>query len=494
MPALAWVATVRPGIVRVDHGASVRHEGEAFFEGTWSGPSSLAALPEASTVFGSGMVARGGELMIIGPSHQLEGVYFARLANALVASNSLTGLLVVSGLQLDPTFDYPALFLASSNLCWLIEERTPDGSLRLLHSSYSIPTLGPPISAWFYDNALVGVDLTVSTRRKPRERAFASFADFEARLVEATRSLFRNGRPHEPVVALSSGYDSTAVAAVARQAGCTRSVGFATSRPAAVDGRSDDSGSAVAAALGLTHDEQDRLAYRQRADMVEAEFLSSGMAAEDTMLAGLEAELRRSILLTGYWAGTEWAMARRDDWRRIEPTTTAGADLGEFRLRADFIHVPLPVFGAARPLDAPSLLDRAEMDPFRVGGRYDRPVPRRLAEDAGVPRGTFAASKRAANVLLPLGGLAAFTPASRAAIESYAAQQGVRLSLQPRRRFSRLERAALRASRRLRLAPLTARLGRRRAERVHFEAASGTTLLRWAVSVVGERYADVERA
>jgi hypothetical protein len=37
-----------------------------------------------------------------------------------------------------------------------------------------------------------------------------------------------------------------------------------------------------------------------------------------------------------------------------------------------------------------------------VGGDYSRPIPRRIIEGAGVPRGTFGVSKRAVSVVLSL--------------------------------------------------------------------------------------------
>jgi hypothetical protein len=52
----------------------------------------------------------------------------------------------------------------------------------------------------------------------------------------------------------------------------------------------------------------------------------------------------------------------------------------------------------------------------------------------------------------------------------------------------------LRGAHALRLAPLAERLERRRATLTHFEPRLGNLLLRWAVSVVSERYAAVKRA
>jgi hypothetical protein len=492
MPALAWIARVRGGRVLVDHGRSVRTERAAFFEGTWVGPPDLRELPIATTVFGSGMVARGNELVAVPPSHHLECIYLVRGDDALVVSNSLTGLLVASGLDLDPRVNYSRVFLDAVKAVWLIDEPRDNG-LTLRGQRFEIPTATAPISGWFVENLLIRRDLSVSVERRPREQPFTSFADYRARLTAATRLPIANGRPYHAVVALSGGYDSTAVAAVAAAAGARRAVGFSTARPIARSADEGDSGAGSAAVLGLQFTVHDRLDYLTRSDLVEADFLASGMAGEDIAFAALEPDLRRAILLHGYWGGTEFAFADRHGWQRVSPISTSGADLTEFRLRADFMNVPLPLFGAIRSLAAPSLLDRAEMGPYRLGGHYDRPIPRRLAEEAGVTRGTFALVKRAANVLPPREGLSAFTPAARESIARFAAAEGRRAEWHPRRPFSRFERAVMRSARRLRLAPLAERFERRQAGLTHFEPRLGNLLFRWSVSVVGNRYAAVRR-
>jgi hypothetical protein len=227
--------------------------------------------------------------------------------------------------------------------------------------------------------------------------------------------------------------------------------------------------------------------------LAEAELLAAGMPGEDTVLLSMEPSLAGTILLNGYWGGPEFAFPARDSWRLVSPITTSGAGITEFRLRADFAWVPLPLFGAIRTADAPSLLDLAEMDPFRVGGTYDRPIPRRLIEEAGITRGGFARAKRAATELPPRDGLEVFSGAAQASIRQFAAAKGGSATWRPRRPFSRVERALIRAAGRVRMKALARPLERRQTSLVHFEPQLGNLLLRWAVSVVSERYAAVER-
>ncbi len=495
MPPLAWVATVRTGVVSVDHGTSVRTFATGLVEGTWVGSSDAELLPDSTTVFGTGMVVRDDELIAIPPTHHLECIYFARSGSALVVSNSLVGLLSATELGLDPAFNYPRRFLESMRLVWLIDERRSD-QLRLRHQRFEIPTRSVPITAWFVENLLIRPDLSTHELRRPREAPFVSFADYKARITAAATSLMNNGASYTPVVALSSGYDSTAVAAIAAAAapGRVNSVGFGAARPArGSSAESEDSGASAARRLGMGHTTFNRRAYLDRTDLADADLLATGMAGEDIVLLALEPAIQRSLVLNGYWGGPEFAFRSRTAYRDVSPTPTAGAGITEYRLRADFAWVPLPLFGAIRTTDAANLLDRAEMDPFRVGGHYDRPIPRRLIEEAGIARGTFAQAKRAATALPPREGLTAFSPAARVSIEHFAAREGRRAEWRPRRPFSRYERAAMRAARRFHLAPLAERLERRQAALTHFEPRLGNLLFRWSVSVVGDRYAAVRR-
>jgi len=71
----------------------------------------------------------------------------------------------------------------------------------------------------------------------------------------------------------------------------------------------------------------------------------------------------------------------------------------EFRLWAGFLHCPIAFLGTRQIRDLYALNRSPEMQPWDVGGRYTRPIARRIIESAGIPRGTFAVHKRAGSVL-----------------------------------------------------------------------------------------------
>jgi hypothetical protein len=85
----------------------------------------------------------------------------------------------------------------------------------------------------------------------------------------------------------------------------------------------------------------------------------------------------------------------------IKRLDVAGHGLGELRLVIGFIHAPLPFVGARRKADIVKITESSEMDPWRLGNTYDRPIARRIAEEAGLPRHMFGQSKMGSVVIFP---------------------------------------------------------------------------------------------
>ena len=482
LPPLFWLATVTPGTHTIDVrcGTSVRTWGASFFEGTWADPPDRHgpdALPAARTVFGSGIVIDDGTPIVITPSHIISGVFVhekSGAARSLMIANSFAGLLTAADLELLPDFDYPESFLRS------IEgtEAAP----------VSLPTSRGDVLYWFGSNLRIGRDGSITKVAREVETPFASFAEYRERLSNALASVLANADGYRPVVALSSGYDSTAVAALAAEHGCREAVTLAHGRRTRKSGAdTSDSGVAAGERLGMKVESFDRLAYLSRADHVEAEFLATGMSGEDVVMSAFEPALQRAVLLTGTQGNGIW---RRGGTRRSTLGRTAmdGGSLNEYRLRVDFAFVPLPVFGLAQ---RPSILDIAsspEMDPWSVGGRYDQPVSRRIAEEAGVPRGTFAVKKHAASALLHTDGAAQMSVATGRALRLFAESDGRPIDLGPRRGLSTPKRALLRLATFARLRPLEAKLKRQRQRLATFDGPLGNAALRWSVALIKTRY------
>ena len=223
-------------------------------------------------------------------------------------------------------------------------------------------------------------------------------------------------------------------------------------------------------------------------DLPEAEFLSTGTSGEDVGITAVESELGRALLFTGHWGGRMWSESWRPSVSRLPPPELSGNSMTDFRLRLDCIHVPLPYFGVLQSPTTNAFENDPTMAPYRVGGYYDRPVARRLAEEAGLPRGSFARTKIAGSQLLHHGDRSAYSPTTLAAIERFAADEGRTVTFRRGFVVRRRHRVAIKLAHKLRVGRLVRGVEQRRQRSVHFEGALGNVVLRWAVSVVGPRY------
>lgn len=474
LPAMAWVARITPPDVALHFGSGVRPSDAGLFEGTWVGePDDLAPL-RSTTPFGSGVLVDGQGLYLVPPGHMLEGIYWCRRGQQLVASNSLVGLLTAAGVELDPAVAYPGLF-----------NESVDGTMHT-----SIPTLGGPIETCFHDNMRLDLDGRLTAVPKPREDPFHGFEDYRRRLAAALASAVTNAPSHtDMTVTISSGYDGAAMAVLAGELGCRRAVTISEGKPVRESASLSDSGETVGRKLGMAVSSFDRLAYQRRDDLPEADFLATGFSGEEVVFSAMAVELRGRMLVSAFVGDGMWWMhrpPRPNMWRSDQ----SGSSFGEWRLRVGFIHVPLPCFAAYHHWVTRTISHTAEMRPWVVGRRYDKPIARRILEEAGVPRDMFGVTKRAASSTIHADGPGALAPASRAALEAFAASEGRAVTFRRRGR-GLLDRAGLKITRKLGIEPIAARIERRKLALAVMEPGFGNLALRWAVSVVRPRYAAV---
>jgi hypothetical protein len=122
------------------------------------------------------------------------------------------------------------------------------------------------------------------------------------------------------------------------------------------------------------------------------------MQAEDIVYSAMSEYLGQRVLVTGFHGDKIWGLHSKPT-SVIQRGDISGSSLGEFRLRRDFVHLPLPFCAAQRHADIARISHSEEMKAFSIGGDYDRPIPRRIAEEAGVPRELIGTGKKAVSLL-----------------------------------------------------------------------------------------------
>jgi hypothetical protein len=172
-----------------------------------------------------------------------------------------------------------------------------------------------------------------------------------------------------------------------------------------VDGHSD-SGEPVAEALGLrveafSHPLGDRLSdlrYDAPEDLDEttAQFIATVGLGDDLAFAPFAPALRGAIYLSGAFGDAAWGTNRRF-LPGLPVRIPFAKSLTEFRLATGFAHVPVPAIGVRFAAPMARLSSDAGLAGYSVGGDYDRPIPRRIVEQAGVPRELFGQRKLASS-------------------------------------------------------------------------------------------------
>ncbi len=369
----------------------------SFFEGAWDGPFDALRFDRAATVAGSGARLEDGGVLFCGPSHMCDRFQSVRVDRDLFVSNSLAFLLALSGERLDP--NYPRYFFDFLDFR-RVGIQVKEKRLRLLGRGF--------IELHDCCNLRVGPDLTATRIEKPAGPPPRDFAGYRSNLERTLQAMVENAGDaaricaYRPVTLLSQGYDSTAVSALASRAGCREALTFR--RSGSQDGYEDDGGNAIAACLGLNIAEFERMDFEKLPDFRPDEFYIEPRGA-DRHMAVMEDRLPGSLLFTGRCTENIWP--RRGGGRWGLPSSTgrpalqdvdefhmAGRALGEFRLRIGFIDFPAGSTGAIHGPAIHSIGRSKEMEPYSLGGYYDKPLPRRIAEEAGVPRHLFGQKKK----------------------------------------------------------------------------------------------------
>uniref|UniRef100_UPI00260F24D7 hypothetical protein n=1 Tax=uncultured Amaricoccus sp. TaxID=339341 RepID=UPI00260F24D7 len=490
IPPLAWLVDLS-GARRIlaGRGVDVRELPGRLevSEGCWEGDFATSSIAEARHLFGSGFVVEGDDVLFCAAAHTLEALYAYRNGGRRIVSNSLAFLVRYAGIELDP------------------EVRIYPKALTIVQGLKAYDPLiyrkgGEEIFRFAYCNFRFGAT-EIDRADKPLPPRFGDYPAYRDYVSGVLRGMRDNAaaagrrRSYRMVTSISSGYDSSAGAVLAAAAGCDTAVTLRTGKFG-----TDDSGLAVAEALGLRCVERDRRIGGGDDRFPEADFIAS-FDPGDSVFSAFADLLPGTLFLTGHHGDGLWDadLAPNDSIKRKD---SSGMGLHEFRLRTDFVTVPLVFVGATRHSDIREISRSEEMRPFGIGGSYDRPIPRRLLEEAGVPRELFGRDKNAVNIEL-FHGERQMTAASRRDMEAFVARRARPLRRAQESMFGMIRYAAdvglgrvdsglsRSVSRRPRLNKLARRVD------WHLRRNWGARgrpyfsyVLIWALTRVGERYAS----
>lgn len=403
-PKLAWLAKVdlRENQVEVVHGQYVECRDSFFIEGAWNGDFAGADFADSNCIFGSGAILNGEAAIFVTPASTNDRLYWQRVGAAVTVSNSLSLLLAGIGDELDPHFLH----------YHEINESIIKG---IIHYIKVIPTVKGSVNCLMYYNLRVAPD-GVTELEKAATPRFAGFQDYSDYLRNNYAAIVRNARdpgrshPLEIYSTQSRGYDTTAINALAKEHGIDKVFTVVQSKGAGLFADKDqgkegsDDGTEICDALGLRATRIDRRAF-ERGFPEEYLFYAGMHAMQDANLLDIVEQIPGACLLLTGTIGELWYPDYRSHPDSVNDQLVswdlACKGLSEVRLSAGFVHLAFPYIGARSRPDIVRITESKEMDPWRLNRYYDRPIPRRLAEEAGVPRQLFGQVKLASVTEFP---------------------------------------------------------------------------------------------
>ena len=398
LPPLAWLAAVNAAArsMVVMHGARVETRGHWFIEGVWDGDFADGEFSSTDCVFGTGARVDADSVTFVSSAATTDYLYVTRRDGRVLVANSLPLLLGYAGDRLDAAF--PGYETTNHSILKGPSRSVPE-----------LPTLKGSVTRVIARNLVVSGE-GVTEADKPMPPAFTTYAAYHTYLRSRYAALVANARDRRRTLPMrilstqSRGYDTTALNGIAAEFGVDTAftVPHGKAPGTFAEGESgtqpNDDGTEICAVLGIPCVPIDRRSFeREFGD--EYLYYAALERNQDVNLRDITRNLSGvSLLLTGALGELWYPRSSYDPFDPARDDALQRGDLGchgltEVRLEAGVVHLPVPYIGARRRRDIVAITESPEMDPWRLRTAYDRPIPRRLAEEAGVPREMFGQTK-----------------------------------------------------------------------------------------------------
>ncbi len=305
----------------------------------------------------------------------------------MLFSNSIGFLLALTGNSLNKD-------------CYRYEEILNSSFYGIKKYIRKLPLSDGEIRIYRYVNIHVLPDGTIKEYAKPASPQFSSFEEYYGLMQSTIEAIIRNASDHQrpmsygTVTTISRGYDAVASSVFAYRTGCRKALTF--SHPAKYKA---DSGVLNAKAIGFKEIvEGDAQAYLKENKLWEAEAAAGGDVGGLVSFGIFAGHYRNCILFLGLKGDCIWGKDAYDANRDLDfgHMSIAAEQNPEHYLANNVIALCVPVLLADRWPDIYRLSNSKEMQQWSIGGDYDRPIPRRIAESSGIPREAFGQRKRGA--------------------------------------------------------------------------------------------------
>lgn len=347
-----------------------------------------------------------------------EPIYGISEGNRLCFSNSIAFLLAYTGHELDK--NYPRYEEDLLSTLYGVEDY-----------KRSVPLKKGSIEIYACANISVDSHLSINVERRHSGLRFASFEDYRRQVADIVKQVVGNAqdkgrKSHYGMIStVSRGYDATCSSVLAHEAGCNECFTFAGPGKYV-----KDNGAELARTLGYeTVHEVDAMKYK----------LDDSLLDVDTFALGSSSGAQFNAFQNLYHDKILFMGDRGDSvWNKNNPNVNNLLDFrwgnmlmeechnAENMLRNNTILLCVPLIGADAWTDLHTISNSKEMEAWSIGGGYDRPIPRRIIEEAGIERHQFGRGKMGGGISYHLNTFRSLTskmsPHSFEALKAYRKQ------------------------------------------------------------------------
>ena len=401
LPKLGWIIVVDVGKKHIlaRHGKFVECHEEWMVEGVWDQPFKQGNFHNTEVFFGSGMRVVGDSIHFITSSALTDRIVLCEDKEYILISNSLVLLLAYTGAKLDDEHDYRRETLS------IIQDGVAN-----YHRRFKI--IHPSIECFyqvFYENiVLENGKVTFAFKPKDIDR-LKTYEAYYGLLNDKVKKLTENYKsedrsfPIKPYTTISAGYDSAAVSCIVKNHGVQDCfTGSPLNRlllPSKKEG-----GIEIGRSLGFAVRELD--SSRKRIPTDELYFLATNYPkfsnsvwleiSLHSMVEEIERQNRPAVVFFGYSGENMWDVNMEKRYQTNDLKTgspISGLNLSEIRLVKGFFNVALPYIYARGRMDVLKISRSKAMEKWKLDTAYDRPIPRRIVESAGIDRYMFGMKK-----------------------------------------------------------------------------------------------------
>lgn len=391
LPPLSWLAVLEEGssLVRVIVGNAVETFDDFFVSGVWDGDFEQGDFENCDFACCTGArISAGSEQVVFLTPHHLNACIFSvRQNSSLILSNSASFTLAYSGEKLDPNyFEYD-----KDMCCELLAERNMKPPY---HSS--IPLLKKSrLNIYSFCKIFIDKSLNVKLERRSSKFHFSNYSDYRRAISLTLEKLSLNVKSEKRkceygmMATISRGYDAPTCATLVREIGCDEV--FTFNRPAKYK---NDCGTELAQILGYkTIYECDGDLVKSNTEYIEAADFASGDTGSMVTFEGHKDLFANKLLFCGFRGDEYWAIDHEPNDDMLCLTETSSENSYEVFLQSNTILIMIPCIGADHATQIFDISMSDEMKPWRLGVRYDRPICRRIVEEAGIGREMFGQKK-----------------------------------------------------------------------------------------------------